>query len=134
MYLEELASGADYDDRDDLGNTEPEAITAANKAGTTPGRFYKGRSVIQTTGLFNYKDYGKAAGIDAVNRPQLLAEYPHALGAALFFWSTRGPSLSVDAEGGINEATCKDITKVVNGGYTHLDRRIAHMWDFDALL
>jgi putative chitinase len=134
MYLEELASGADYDDRDDLGNCEPAALAAAAKAGISVGRFYKGHSLIQTTGYANHKAYGAVAGIDAVNSPKLLAEYPHALGAALYFWSSRGPSLSTDADGGINDATCTAITKVVNGGTNGLDDRLHYMDKFAEML
>lgn len=132
MYLEELASGDDYSDRDDLGNCRPEAIAAAK--GMSVGAWFKGHSLIQTTGYDNHLAYGKAAGIDAVNNPQLLAEYPHALGAALYFWSSRGPSLSVDAEGGINDATCTKITKVVNGGTNGLDDRLHYMDEFAKML
>jgi predicted chitinase len=132
MYLEELASGDDYTDRDDLGNCRPEAIAAAK--GMSVGAWFKGHSLIQTTGYDHHLAYGKAAGIDAVNNPQLLAEYPHALGAALYFWSSRGPSLSVDAEGGINDATCKAITKIVNGGLNGISDRLHYMDEFAKML
>lgn len=124
MYLEELADGEDYTDRDDLGNCDAAAITIALAEGQSTGAFYKGHGLIQLTGYTNHADYAKASGFDAVQRPTELAKYPHALGSALWFWSSRGPSLSDDADGGLNEATVIKITKVVNGGTNGLDDRL----------
>ena len=53
-YVQEIASGSAYDNRADLGNTTPEAIALAELAGTTPGKYYKGRGLIQVTGYTNY--------------------------------------------------------------------------------
>ena len=41
-YVEEIASGAAYEHRQDLGNLRPEAMFAAHKHASTTGRFYKG--------------------------------------------------------------------------------------------
>jgi len=53
---EEFASGAAYEGRKDLGNV---------KKGD--GRLYKGRGLLQLTGLANYAEYGKALGVDLEN-------------------------------------------------------------------
>ena len=124
MYLEELADGEDYTDRDDLGNCTGEARAIADAAGQSTGAFYKGHGLIQLTGYTNHKAYADASGFDAVRNPTELAKYPHALGSALWFWSSRGPSLSEDANDGLNENTVIKITKVVNGGTNGLDDRL----------
>ena len=54
-YVEEIASGANYEFRKDLGNLEFEALQAAHANYTTTGKFYKGRGLIQITGYYNYK-------------------------------------------------------------------------------
>jgi predicted chitinase len=63
-YTEEIASGAAYEGRSDLGNTQ---------AGD--GVKYKGRGLVQLTGRANYEKFGKLLGIDLLNHPEL-AELP----------------------------------------------------------
>ncbi len=56
-YVTELASGAEYNNRSDLGN------------GPTDGPIYKGRGLVQITGKNNYKSAGQFLNKDLVNNP-----------------------------------------------------------------
>ena len=117
-YVEELASGSAYEYRRDLGNMSREALTAAHAKGTTTGKFYKGRGLIQVTGYFNYKECGIMLGIDLVNNPELLKEPKYAAKSAGWFWFSRGLNkISHD---------CKRTTRVINGGYNGLAEREAY--------
>ncbi len=61
-YMEEIASGAAYEGRKDLGNTQ---------AGD--GKRFKGRGPIQLTGRANHRKYGQQLGIDFENNPEIVA-------------------------------------------------------------
>jgi len=113
-YVKELASGAAYDTGElakRLGNTpEPDG----------DGQRYKGRGLIQITGLANYAACGAALGIDLVNHPELLEEPIHAARSAAWFWNGHG----------LNEMADKELfgamTRTINGGFNGLDDRIKH--------
>src|SRR4030095_6570556 len=60
---EEYASGAAYEGRRDLGNTQP-----------GDGRRFKGRGLIQLTGRANYHALGGKLGVDLENNPEMAAE------------------------------------------------------------
>lgn len=90
-YMSELADGAAYEDRADLGNDLPEAKLwpADGKAGP----WFKGRGPIQTTGYLNYRAAGQALYSDPerfLAHPELLAG-PHdgCLSSALY-WKREG--------------------------------------------
>ena len=118
-YMEEIASGAAYDHRADLGNTRPEAIAAATAHHTTPGRFYKGHGPIQITGYWNHKAAGEALGVDGVNEPAILATPEHGFRAAGWFWRSKG--LNELADRGAFET----ITRRINGGLNGYADRVA---------
>jgi predicted chitinase len=99
-YNEEIASGAAYEGRRDLGNTQP-----------GDGRRFKGRGFIQLTGRANYEAAGKALGLDLVNNPGLAAKDENAARVAAWYWNSRG--LNQKAEAG----DFNGITKSINGGY-----------------
>jgi predicted chitinase/heme/copper-type cytochrome/quinol oxidase subunit 4 len=73
-YFEEIASGAAYEGRRDLGNTQP-----------GDGKKYKGRGVIQVTGRANSELCLKFLNLPA-GQPELLAELSNAFRSAGWFW------------------------------------------------
>lgn len=97
QYVRELDDGLAYNGRSDLGNTEPEALIAAELRGTTPGPFYKGHGLIQITGFYNHKRCGEALGIDLVNEPDLLEKPEYASRGSAWFWYDRGLNELADA-------------------------------------
>ncbi len=109
IYKEEIASGAAYEGRSDLGNTQ-----------TGDGKRYKGRGYIQLTGRANYKKYGPVAGADFENNPTIVATKYFADTACMFWKSHRLDTKAVDS----TETTIKVITKKINGGYNGLTDRI----------
>lgn len=96
-FMEELASGAAYDNRVDLGNTNPEAIRIAAAHGSTPGRFWKGHGPIQITGYHNHLAAMLALHVDCVEQPRLLCEPVQGCRAAGWFWSVNGLARWADA-------------------------------------
>jgi len=105
-FLEELADGSAYENRRDLGNTQP-----------GDGRRYKGRGLIQLTGRANYVAYSKAAGVDFVANPETLKEPRHAVDVSGWFWDSRSLNALADADDAIA------ITKRINGGTNGLAER-----------
>ena len=109
-YTEELASGAAYEGRKSLGNTQ-----------RGDGRRYKGRGLIQLCGRANYARYGKFnPAADPVNHPERLATLPYSCDSAGWFW-VHGTSPD------LNRIADKDnvvlVTKLINGGQNGLNDR-----------
>jgi putative chitinase len=79
--LREYASGRAYDDRADLGNSQP-----------GDGARFKGRGIFQTTGRANYLQLGIKQGRRDlfINTPELLEQPEYAVWSACEFWRTRG--------------------------------------------
>jgi putative chitinase len=108
-FTEEIASGAAYEGRADLGNTE-----------TGDGVRFKGRGLIQLTGRANYQAYGDARGKDYVtpeNYKLIATDADLAVDVACWFWN----------EHNLNDKADKDdlngITKTINGGFNGLEDR-----------
>jgi putative chitinase len=114
FYTEELASGAAYEGRSGLGNTQK-----------GDGIRFKGRGLIQITGRNNYKAVGAALGVDFIKDPTLLggknvdkctaAQLKNAALSAGWFWSTRKLNAIADLI---------DITKPIDGGTNGLHDRL----------
>ncbi len=105
-YLAEIASGAAYEGRKDLGNTE---------AGD--GVRFKGRGLIQITGRSNYKACGNALGVDLLSNPEQLETPEYAVKSACWFWHDRGLNALADIPDFLR------ITKRINGGTNGLADR-----------
>jgi putative chitinase len=108
-YTEELASGAAYENRQDLGN---------NQKGD--GVRFKGRGFIQLTGRQNYSDYSDYSGLDLLQKgnEQLISINPqYALDVSLWFWKNRKLNNLADQD------DLRTITRRVNGGYNGINDR-----------
>ena len=121
-YVEEIASGAAYDNRADLGNTRPDAIALAELAGTTPGRYYKGRGLIQITGYDNYLAFSRALLRDdsLTKKPAMLERADLACRSAGWYWDSRRLNAFADA------GQFETITRKINGGLNGQADRLAH--------
>ena len=108
-YVKEIASGAAYEGRKDLGNTQP-----------GDGMRYKGRGLIQITGRNNYAECGKAMGVDLITNPELLETNDLSCRSAAWFWASRGLNDLAD------KGDFERITKRINGGYNGLKERQAY--------
>ena len=110
-YLKEIASGAEYEGRKDLGNTFK-----------GDGVRFKGRGYIQLTGRANYNAFKIWLGgaPDIVAYPKML-EKPHlAMLATVFFWTSHH----------LNELSETDdfkaVTKRINGGLNGYSKRLIY--------
>lgn len=109
VYTQEIASGAAYEGRKDLGNI---------KKGD--GVRFKGRGLLQLTGRDNYGSYGKYIKKDLLKlgNEQIIATTPkYALDVSLWFWGNRKLNKYADND------NLKAITRRVNGGYNGLSDR-----------
>lgn len=107
--MREIASGNAYEGRADLGNTQ-----------SGDGPLFKGGGLIEITGRYNYQQCGAAIGVDLVNHPELIEEPVNACMASAWWWQTHGLNELADAN------AFGTITHKINGGYTHLDERLAY--------
>lgn len=114
----EYASGAAYEGRSDLGNTEE-----------GDGRRFRGRGLIQLTGRANYEEFNRElpADIDIVANPELVEEFPLALTAATFFWTKRKLNNLAD------QGDFRAVTRRINGGYNGLGSRLIYLSNVEEL-
>lgn len=115
-YDEEIASGAAYEGRKDLGNTQP-----------GDGKRFKGRGPIQVTGRSNYQQFTdwcrKNIGPnspDFVANPDAVKTDPWEGLSAIWYWSTRKLNAYAD------ENNIEQITKKINGGLNGYEDRIKY--------
>lgn len=116
-YTEEIASGAAYEGRADLGNTQP-----------GDGVRFKGRSWIQITGRSNYTRLSQwAASKGLVPNASFFVDNPAALAAdeyaglgAAWYWTVARPTINSLSDQGDIVA----VTQLINGGQNGIaDRR-----------
>ena len=85
--------------------------------GPTDGWFYRGRGLIQITGLSNYRDCGNGLKVDLVAQPELLSQDAYAARSAAWFYASKG---CLKYTGDIVR-----ITQIINGGQNGIDDRRA---------
>lgn len=115
-YDREIASGAAYEGRKDLGNTQK-----------GDGRKYKGRGPIQITGRANYREFTKwARGTIDPDAPNFETN-PEAVNTGvweglgpIWYWTTRNLNRLAD------DNNLLAITQRINGGRNGLDDRISY--------
>lgn len=116
-YMAEIASGAAYEGRRDLGNTQP-----------GDGRRFKGHGPIQITGRANHAAVSRwAHGKGYVPTPTFFVDQPAALGddrygflGVVWYWTVARSRLNAMADAG----DLLGCTRAVNGGTNGLaDRR-----------
>lgn len=105
-YFEEIASGAAYEGRKDLGNTE-----------IGDGMRYKGRGPIQLTGRHNYRRYGTLLNTPLEAIPTVAAQPHIGFRVAVMYWTDKALNSWADA------GDYRRITKLINGGYNGLEDR-----------
>jgi putative chitinase len=113
LYSEEQDDGSAYEDRTDLGNTEP-----------GDGARFKGRGLIQLTGRTNYTAFGKARNRDFVTPTNytLIGTDPNlAVDVSCWFWTTHKLNALADMD------DLRRITIRINGGTNGLPDRAAHL-------
>jgi predicted chitinase len=139
LWDQELASGAEYENRADLGNRLP-----------GDGVRFKGRGLIQTTGRTNYEKYSLYRGLTAANafttepNNRLLATDPYnCVDTAGLYWISRNvgsSNININrvADIGIAEADLRAVTRNVNGAadglWTGLVARRSHLRVLAAVL
>lgn len=105
-YVEEIASGARYEGRKDLGNVRP-----------GDGKRFKGRGLIQITGRANYAKCAEALSIDCLRQPQMLCRPEWAVKSSMWFWDVYDLNAYADRD------DLKGQTRVINGGYNGYEDR-----------
>lgn len=95
-----------YNDRADLGNTEPE-----------DGWTYVGRGLIQMTGRAMYARIGNLIDAPFLERPDAVNTVPYALVVAAEIWRIKQCNLHADVD------DIAAVTKRINGGLTGLTSR-----------
>lgn len=106
---------------DNFRKYEPGTPTAAKLGNTQPGdgARYKGRGYIQLTGRQNYTTYARKLGVDLVNHPELANDPSVAARIFAAFWTDKGIHRVADTQ------NWREVRRLVNGGYTHLDDVVA---------
>ena len=104
----EYASGAAYEGRKDLGNTQK-----------GDGVRFRGRGLIQLTGRANYASASRALDQPFVDDPDRVEKFPAAAIVSGWFWHAHGLNEIADGD------DVRAVTRRVNGGLNGLNSRRA---------
>ncbi|WP_312293282.1 glycoside hydrolase family 19 protein [Atlantibacter hermannii] len=85
--------------------------------GPSDGWTFRGRGLIQITGLTNYRDCGNGLKVDLVSQPELLAQDSYAARSAAWFFASKG---CMKYPGDLAR-----VTQIINGGQNGIDDRRA---------
>jgi predicted chitinase len=110
IYTKELASGADYEYRSDLGNIQP-----------GDGMKYKGVGFIQLTGRANYQDFSNFMKDPNIMNGVSYVAFNYPATSAGFWWYNNRMNALCDLN-----PTVARVTLRVNGGYNGLSDREAY--------
>ena len=80
---------------------------------------YRGRGLIQLTGLNNYANYAMHADNEALTKPEIVEEPEYAADSAGWFWSVNRLNALADL------GEVRSVTRRINGGYNGLADREA---------
>lgn len=109
QYLKEIGSGREYEGRKDLGNMA-----------MGDGTKFKGRGLLQITGVYNYRDCGTALGLDLLTHPELLEIPVNACRSGGWFWQKHALNAFADSGDFVG------LTRHINGGINGLESRQAY--------
>lgn len=120
-YMEEIASGAAYEGRADLGNTQP-----------GDGVRFKGHGPIQITGRHNHTAVSQWAFDNGyvpsptyfVDNPQELAGDKYGFLGVVWYWTVARPNINQMCDAGDLEG----VTRAINGGLNGITDR-SNRWD-----
>ncbi|WP_306257759.1 glycoside hydrolase family 19 protein [Pararhizobium sp. IMCC21322] len=111
----EYATGENYEGRKDLGNVFK-----------GDGRKFRGRGLIQLTGRSNTKAFTRwmrkrdAYGPDFEANPEIIADFPWAFLASVYYWSSRDLNKYADTN------NIEAITRLINGGLNGYTDRLRY--------
>lgn len=103
-YLEEPASGSAYENRKDLGNTQP-----------GDGPLFKGRGGLMMVGRANYQKFSQILGVNLIAQPELAATPEVAFRSAALYWQRNGLNEVAD------QGDARAIRKRIYGGYDGIE-------------
>lgn len=110
-WFKELASGDDYEWREDLGNNQP-----------GDGKRFKGAGAIQLTGRANYQAFSNHIKDVRVMEGCNYVAVTYPFTSAGFWWHNNNMNALCDRD----DVTVEDVTRRVNGGTNGLADRIQY--------